>query len=831
VHRYFKTSLMASVVLCLLSYIAGEQANAIQHKAAQPGASITGKSISITIDQEGSYAVGSTADGMPVYHSNLEADVDSRILVSSHYPQHKVTQSEFTDEFGSGFALTVTYTGLADIPDLIGLFRVYKDRAWGDMTVKVMNSTGHEISVHSIRSIHAEDGPVVNLGGPAGADRILSDSYSEDRPELAICDLGTVPKGVHRAVGTQLIYNKQSGRSLFIGALTSDRFLTIFHLTEKSIDGNPAITSYDAIATGTTEILRGESLHDSPAAEQVDLALPVAPGENLSSERLMIAAGNNYHDQLEEYGRVIARIHHARVTAPTPIGWWSWTAYYFGLSQAAATTNMDWLAEHLKSLGYVYFHMDEGYQYARGEYTTPDVNLFPRGVNYVAHEATHKGLTFGVWTAPFEVSERAYVYQNHKDWLLHNTAGALIHIGNVTEGKDPLYVLDVTNPEAAEYLLKTYKTLRDWGVRFIKMDFMDDSAAEGAYYRPHTTALEAQRIGLSIIRKAVGDEVVLDKDGSPMLNPVGIVDAGRISQDTGHTFEESKEAASGIAARYYMNRNFFISDPDAFTVSLQDVDDHSWHSGSGQLSLDEAKVSIALSAVSGGMYEIGDDLPTLGTSPERLALVKNHDLLNMARLGRASIPIDLMTYSAGDEQPSEFLLKQSLRQAILTVFNWTNKERVRSIPLSALGLRGEHNYESTEVLDNQACCTISGGTISIRQAPHSVVVLKLVDPEIAAMAPKFEAHAPVTGKSGEPLQFSAEPSPDSQLTLAPKWDFGDGVSAEGLDTHHAYTHPGKYKATVTITSADGATNSKDFNVSIAGTIPTIFAPAEKRRPE
>jgi hypothetical protein len=99
------------------------------------------------------------------------------------------------------------------------------------------------------------------------------------------------------------------------------------------------------------------------------------------------------------------------------------------------------------------------------------------------------------------------------------------------------------------------------------MDFMDDAAVEGAYYRPDTTALEAQRIGLNIIRSAVGDNVVLDKDGSPMLNPVGIVDAGRISQDTGHSFDASRDAASGIAARYYMNRNFFIADPDAFTVS------------------------------------------------------------------------------------------------------------------------------------------------------------------------------------------------------------------------------------------------------------------------
>ena len=130
-----------------------------------------------------------------------------------------------------------------------------------------------------------------------------------------------------------------------------------------------------------------------------------------------------------------------------------------------------------------------------------------------------------------------------------------------------------------------------------------------------------------------------------MLNPVGIVDAGRISQDTGHSFDASRDAASGIAARYYMNRNFFIADPDAFTVSTQTVDDQSWHGGQRPLTLDEAKVSIALAAVSGGMFELGDDLPTLGSSAERLALAKNADLIDMARLGRSSTPVDLMTYT------------------------------------------------------------------------------------------------------------------------------------------------------------------------------------------
>jgi len=827
-----KQSLVALLAALAVVATSAGHAHAAARKSAQQLGSISGKTLTITAGSDGAYAVLRAGSPAPVLRSTVEAEVDGHVLRSQDYPRHTVAQAPFTDALGTGTALTVTHTGIPDRPDLVCTFRLYGDQPFGDVEVRVDNTTSHPVTVTAIRAIQASGAGGIDLGGLSSADRVLSDSYSEDRPQLTIRDLGTAPGGVHRGVGSQLIFNKQSGQSLFVAALTSDKLLTVFHLKEESVAGSPAIVSFESVGEGTTEIMRGESLSESPAAEQVELALPVGPGASLSSERLMIAAGCDYHAQLEHYGDAIRILHHGRVTTPTPIGWWSWTAYYFGLTQGTASTNIQWLAQNLKSLGYVYFHIDEGYQFARGEYATADASLFPLGLEHTAAEARRNGLTFGVWTAPFELSERASVYRDHKDWLLHNAAGQLIHIGYVTEKKDPLYVLDVTNPGAQAYLRQTYSTLRTWGVRFIKMDFMDDSAIEGAYYRPNTTALEAQRIGLAIIRDAVGEGVVLDKDGSPMLNPVGIVDAGRISQDTGHDFGASRDAASGIAARYYMNRNFFIADPDAFTVSTQTVDDQSWHNGPKALTLDEAKVSIALAAVSGGMYEEGDDLPTLGESPERLALVTNQDLLNMARIGRASIPLDLMTYSADDGQPSEFLLRESPRQTILTVFNWSDKERAHSVSLASAGLHPHAGYQITEVLGNQSCCALSAGSIDLKLAPHSVAVLKLVDDSIPATAPQLLGHAPDSGASGQSLRFSASAAPASATPILNfHWDFGDGVALDGAEAHHTYTHAGQYSGKLSVTGVDGLGEVKTFQIQISGAVDTRFQPEQKRRPE
>jgi alpha-galactosidase len=809
---------------------ASENRKKAEHAKAIVDGMIQGKTLSVGLEADGSYFIKSSGSAGDVLHSDVEAVVDGAVLRSTDYPRHQAVQADFHDDFGAGSELTETNTGLAGKPDLTLLLRLYRDQPWGDIQVRVVNTTGQVVSVSALRSVHATGGEIVNLKGPAAADRVLSDSYSEDRPALKIRDLADCPGGVHRAVGSQLIYNRESGESLFLGALTSDRLITILHLKEESSGGSARLVSYDAESTGTTEIMTEESLRESPASEQVELILPVAAGDSLPSERLMFATGADYHEQLETYGHVVGILHKARVTTSTPQGWWSWTAYYFGLDQGTALTNVEWLSQNLKDLGYTYFQVDEGYQFARGEYSTPDANLFPQGMGYIGDRIRHNGITFGIWTAPFEVSDRSWVFQNHKDWLLHNSAGELIHIGYVTDHHDPLYVLDTTNPGSQGYLRKTYSTLvNDWGVRFIKMDFMDDSAVEGAYYRPNTTAMEAQRIGLKIIREAVGDDVVLDKDGSTMLNPVGIVDAGRISQDTGHTFDASRDAASGIAARFYMNRNYFIADPDAFTVATQVVGDQSWHGGETPLTLDEAKVSIALAAVSGGMFEIGDDLPKLGSSLERLALVKNKDLIGMARLGHASIPVDLMSYQPTDQQPSIFLLKQDRRQTILTVFNWTEESQPRNIDLVNLGLQDAAKYQVVDVLNGGSCCSAdSSSSLNFTQPPHSVRMFKLIDKMISEAAPSFGVNAGLTGKIGNTLTFSATSSPETPI-LDYRWDFGDGVVLDGAKVTHSYTQSRTYTLQITAMGLDAITTSKSLKVVITGDIPTTFVPAEKVR--
>lgn len=752
------------------------------------------------------------------------AKVNGRWIHSSDYPRHSALPSYAAE---GAPQLTITHSGLAGQPDLICETRLHSDPAYAEITVTVHNTTQHPIEVQGVRVLEIRDPRLLDLGAPASALRILSDSFSEDRPAMAIHDFGDNTDGLYRGVGSQLLYNRESKQSLFVGALTSERWLTVLRLHAPQAK----IAAYEVDSTGTTELETENSLQTSSPEDRVELSLPVAPGATISSENTMLALGSDYHAQLGGYGKIIRELHRARVSLPTPIGWWSWTAYYFGLNQGAALTNAQFLSQRLKDFGYNFFHIDEGYQFARGEYTTENATTFPDGMKAFEAKVQHLGLTPGIWTAPFEVSERSWVYQHHKDWLVRNAQEQPIHAGfviNDPEHKrqlDALYMLDTTNPGAQNYLRQTYGTLaHEWGIRYIKLDFMDDSAIEGRHYRPNTTAMEAQRIGLQVIREAVGEHVILDKDGSVMLNPVGLVDCGRISQDTGHTFESSHDAAIGIAARYYMNRNFYVSDPDAFTVSRQTVDEQEWHGGKRPLTLDEARVSIALSAVSGGMFEIGDDLPTLFADSDRMALLENRELISMARLGRASIPVDLMTYAAEDTMPSIFILHESKRQSIVSVFNWTEKERQHQLQLADLGLPTGGGIEVVDLFGDKGPFRPDITSVALTLAPRSVRMFKVIDHSIPAAAPQVNAHIPEHASVGQPTEFSTETEANGVAAIEYRWEFGDGTSSSGAETRHTFTHPGNFTIHLVADGIEGVPFDKTQEISVSGAFDSTFDP-------
>ena len=224
-----------------------------------PAQQLTNGTLSVTVNrQDGSYQFGSVGS-QSVLQAGIGALINHLWLRSSSYPLHSVSESPFNDALGSGQQLTVICSGLRGSPDLIYVLQLYTQNPYGTIQVRVRNATRTAMSVQAVRSVEAMGDSIVNLGGRPSDERILSDSFSEDWPNLVIYDLGDAPGGMHRGVGSQLIYNRQSKQSLFLGALTSDRFLTLLRLKTEGKGAEAKIASYTVESTGTTEIQKDYS--------------------------------------------------------------------------------------------------------------------------------------------------------------------------------------------------------------------------------------------------------------------------------------------------------------------------------------------------------------------------------------------------------------------------------------------------------------------------------------------------------------------------------------------------------------------------------------------
>jgi hypothetical protein len=187
-----------------------------------------------------------------------------------------------------------------------------------------------------------------------------------------------------------------------------------------------------------------------------------------------------------------------------------------------------------------------------------------------------------------------------------------------------------------------------------------------------------------------------------------------------------------------------------------------------------------------------------------------------------------MTYRPEDKQPSVFLLKESPRQQILSVFNWTEEARSHTLRLDTLGLKANGVFTATDVLRGGAV-PIESGTLAITLPPHSVRILKLIDTSVPETAPVFEVHAPAVGQAGVLVELHAAAGSADAPALEYHWEFGDGVSADGADISHAYTQARQYTVTVTATGLNGRTTQNTLGISITGMVSTVYDPAAKKR--
>jgi alpha-galactosidase len=142
--------------------------------------------LSVSVDtKDGTYRLA-VPGGQPIFTSRVAAQVNHEWLRPTDYPHHAALESKFADDLGSGRAITVTNSGLPGKADVILVIQLYDQAPSAALQVSVQNTTEKTLTIQSVRAVELTGDAALNLGGHASADRVLSDSYSEDRPALRL---------------------------------------------------------------------------------------------------------------------------------------------------------------------------------------------------------------------------------------------------------------------------------------------------------------------------------------------------------------------------------------------------------------------------------------------------------------------------------------------------------------------------------------------------------------------------------------------------------------------------------------------------------------------
>ena len=276
------------------------------------------------------------------------------------------------------------------------------------------------------------------------------------------------------------------------------------------------------------------------------------------------------------------------------------------------------------------FQVDDGWCKV-GDWLEPDTEKFPLGMADLASSIAHAGFLPGLWLAPFVCEKESSVFSEHPDWLLRDAQGNLRRTGPHWSGA---YALDVLNPQVIDYVTTCLRTaVQDWGFKFVKLDFLYAACLD---VREGKTRGRIMHEAVQLLRRAVGEDCLIDGCGVPLGSAFGVFDYCRIGCDVGLDWDDAphmrllhrervstKNAVGNVAGRAPLDGRAFGNDPDV--VFLR-----------GDIRLtQEQKLDVLASAANyGSMLLTSDDMGKW--SLEDLAVFRaGIDILCNRKVGKA----------------------------------------------------------------------------------------------------------------------------------------------------------------------------------------------------
>lgn len=384
-----------------------------------------------------------------------------------------------------------------------------------------------------------------------------------------------------------------------------------------------------------------------------------------------------------EYLRTVAKENQIHPRIKTPVGWCSWYYYFQKITPQILRANLRALDANRETLPIDFFQIDDGFEQDVGSWLKFQP-AFPDGISPLIQEARQKNFTPGIWLAPFILEHRSELIKEHPDWLLRKPNGKPVNSGFVWNwlGK----ALDLTLPGVQDYVRSVIRAaVREWGVPYLKLDFLYAAALPGRHADPTLTRAQVLRKALELIREEAGDDSILLGCGAPIGTGLGIFDIMRVSADVSPAWDpeflgiksifraepnmpSARNAIRNILTRANLDPHLWVNDPDCLLVR----DD-------SKLTLPEVQSLASAISLTGGAILISDDMSQL--NPDRLKLAASL----LPPLPPNPVVVDLFER----EMPGKLhqvLTGPNGTWHLIALFNWEDQPSRLELDLAELGL-------------------------------------------------------------------------------------------------------------------------------------------------
>ena len=284
---------------------------------------------------------------------------------------------------------------------------------------------------------------------------------------------------------------------------------------------------------------------------------------------------------------------------PKIFGYTSWYNYYQDINEEILMRDLSALDGKFNL-----FQIDDGYERKVGDWLSVDEKKFPRGLQPIVDAAHAKGLSAGIWLAPFVAEAESELFKSHKELFKRDELGEFVKCGANWSG---FYALDLNNPDALAYIRKCLTHYADMGFDFFKLDFL---YAANLVIGDGVSRSAAAESAYAFLRECLGDKVILGC-GATVFNCIDKFDYLRIGPDVSLKFDDvwymrfmhrervsTKVTLQNTVFRSFFNDRLFGNDPDVFLLRDDNI----------KLSPEQRRALITLNALFGSVLMTSDNI-------------------------------------------------------------------------------------------------------------------------------------------------------------------------------------------------------------------------------